>query len=110
MINHNKNIVQYKYLSTRHFTRLDSCKVFDSFVEVSLSENVIFNTHYRCAVLPVYFLFVVCTGTFFTVPVLFGTFRDQLLYGTFRAINVQSRNKILTGITLAAKWKILSVN
>ena len=47
-------------------------------------------------VLPVYqytggFLgvfFVVRTGTFFTVLVLFGTFRDQLLYGTFRAVNV----------------------
>ena len=31
---------------------------------------------------------VVRTGTFFTVPVLFGTFRDQLHYGIFRAINV----------------------
>ena len=27
---------------------------------------------------------VLRTGPFFTVPVLFGTFRDQLLYGTFR--------------------------
>ena len=31
---------------------------------------------------------VVRTGTFFTVPVLFGTFRDQLLYATVQAINV----------------------
>ena len=29
---------------------------------------------------------VLRTGTFFTVPVLFGTFRDQLLYGTFRVL------------------------
>ena len=44
MINHNKNIA-YIYLPTRHFTRLDPCKVLDQFVEVNLSENVIFNTH-----------------------------------------------------------------
>ena len=31
---------------------------------------------------------VVRTGTFFIVPVLFRIFRDQLLYGTFRTINV----------------------
>lgn len=44
MMNH-KNLVQYLYLQTRHFTTLDPCKVLDQFVEVSLSENVIFNTH-----------------------------------------------------------------
>ena len=45
----------------------------------------------RYGILPIYRYFVsvvVRTGTFFTVPVLFGTFRDQLLYGTFPAINV----------------------
>ena len=44
MISNNNNRVQYKYIQTRLCTRFDLWKVFDHFVEVNLSDNVIFNT------------------------------------------------------------------